>query len=632
MGNIKKIYVVIVSGSLMAFAFILHVMDLEIWKDAALISATLTAGYSIAKKAIQSVMMKAFSIELLVTIAVAGALIIGEYVESAAVTFLFLFGAYLEARTLEKTRSSLKTLMDMAPLEATVLKNGERTVTRVEDINQGDRILIQSGEKVAIDGKIFAGQAFINEAAITGESVPAAKKAADHVFSGSIIDNGYIEVEAEKIGDDTAFAKIIEMVEEAQESKAKAQKFLDRFASVYTPGIIALSILVLVLTGNFELAITFLVIACPGALVISAPVSLVAGIGNGAKNGSLIKGGEVIENFAKIDVLVFDKTGTLTKGQPEVTGIKAFGMNPDDLLKITAEVEIVSEHHLGRTIVSEAENRGLVLINEPCNVTVEKGYGLYAEVAGKNVVIGNRKLFSKKQTIIPTNAENYAIREEKNGNTVIFVGVDNKFAGVILIADQIRHEAINAIRQLKEAGVKQTVMLTGDNRHTAEKVAEQLEIDQFFADMLPEEKVNHIKRLKAEGFKVAMAGDGINDAPAIALSDVGLAMGAAGTDAAMETADVVLMDDKLNKIPYAYALAKATVRNMKQNILIAVGTVTLLLAGVLTGKIFLASGMLIHELSVLIVIINAIRLVRFKRTDQTIDKIIPSGSNLKNVA
>ncbi|UJL46703.1 cadmium-translocating P-type ATPase [Virgibacillus sp. NKC19-16] len=616
MGKVKKIHVVIASGSLLILALLFHFMDMAVWKDIALIVATFIAGYSIAKKAIQTTMMKAFSIELLVTIAVIGALFIGEYVESAAVTFLFLFGSYLEARTLEKTRSSLKTLIGMAPMEATVLKDGERFVKPISEIETGDRILIQSGEKVAIDGKIISGQAFINEATITGESVPANKKIEDQVFSGTIIDNGYVEVEAEKIGDDTAFSKIIELVEEAQESKAKTQKFLDRFANVYTPGILVLSILVLIFTQNFELSITFLVIACPGALVISTPVSLVAGIGNGAKNGTLVKGGEVMENLAKIDVLVFDKTGTLTKGAPEVTGLKAFDMEESELLTITAEAEIISEHHLGRTIVGEAEKRGLTLTNEPEKFTVEKGHGLYATVAGKSVVIGNRKLLRKNGIDLSSAIETYAIDEEKKGNTAIFVGVNEKLAGIISIADQTRQEAIGTIQQLKDAGVKQTVMLTGDNTHTAEKVAAQLGIDHVFAEMLPEDKVNHIKRLKAEGYKVAMVGDGINDAPAIALADVGMAMGAAGTDAAMETADVVLMADKLDKIPYAYSLAKATVRNMKQNIYVAVGTVAFLLAGVILGKIFLASGMLIHELSVLVVILNAIRLVRYKQRGQ----------------
>ncbi|WML46033.1 cation-translocating P-type ATPase [Neobacillus sp. PS3-40] len=616
MGKMKKVHIVIISGILLLIALVMYWLNLGVWKNTVLITTTFIAGWSIANKAIQSARMKAFSIELLVTIAVIGALMIGEYVESAAVTFLFIFGAYLEARTLEKTRSSLKTLIDMAPLEATVLKDGERVILPVEEIKQGDHILIQSGEKIAIDGKIVSGKALINEATITGESVPAAKNIDDLVFSGTIIDNGYIEVEAQKVGDDTAFAKIIELVEEAQEAKAKTQKFLERFANLYTPAIIILSIIVFIITHNIELAITFLVIACPGALVISAPVSLVAGIGNGARNGTLIKGGEVMENFAKVNAVVFDKTGTLTEGKPSVTNIKSFGMDEEALLKITAEAELISEHHLGQTIVKEAKDRGVSLTNEATDFTVEKGHGLYATVASNKVVIGNRKLLSKNNISLDMSIDQFAIQEEKNGNTAIFVGVNNKVAGIISIADQVRQEAVDTIRQLKAAGVEQTIMLTGDNKHTAEKVAAQLGIDTVFAEMLPEDKVNHIKRLQNEGYRVAMVGDGINDAPAIALADVGLAMGAAGTDVAMETADVVLMSDKLNRIPYAYSLAKATIRNMKQNMFFAIVAVSLLLVGVLVGKVFLASGMLIHELSVLIVILNAIRLVRYKQRNK----------------
>lgn len=596
----------------MVTALLFYFMDMNTWKNTALIVATIVAGWSTAKTAIRSLLMKSFSIELLVTIAVVGALFIGEYIESAAVTFLFLFGAYLEVRSLEKTRSSLKTLMAMAPLEATVLKNGEQVVLPVEEIHQGDRVLIRSGENIAIDGKIVSGQAHINEAAITGESIPAKKEIEDHVFSGTLIDNGYIEVIAEKVGDDTTFAKIIELVEEAQEGKARTQKFLEKFANFYTPGILILSVLVLIFTRNIELTLTFLVIACPGALVIAAPVSLVSGIGNSARSGTLIKGGEVIENFAKIDVVVFDKTGTLTQGKPSVTALKAFDMEEERLLQIAAETELISEHHLGQTIVKEANNRGIKLIHEATDFTVEKGHGLHATVSNQHVVIGNRQLLSQHHIPLDARADAYAIEQEKQGNTAIFIGIDNKIAGILSIADQIRKDAVATIQSLKDAGVKETVMLTGDNRHTAEKVAAQLGIDTVHAEMLPEDKVAHVKELQEKGHHVAMVGDGINDAPAIALADVGLAMGAAGTDAAMETADVVLMGDMLHRIPYAYSLSKATVRNMKQNMFFAVGTVAILLVGVLLGKVFLASGMLIHELSVLGVIVNALRLIKYK--------------------
>lgn len=602
-----------VTGLLLAAAIGLHLAGFHEWRQGMLIAATVLAGIPIASKAFKALKMKAFSIELLVTIAVIGALFIGEYVESAAVTFLFLFGAYLEARTLEKTRSSLKALVDMAPLEATVIRDGETLTVPVDEVEEGDRVIIRSGEKVAIDGRIAIGNATLNEAAITGESVPATKTIDDKVFSGTIVDNGFIEVIAERFGDGTTFARIIELVEEAQESKSKTEKFLDRFANIYTPAIVVLSILVYLFTRNIEMTLTFLVIACPGALVISAPVSIVAGIGNGARNGVLIKGGYIMEKLAKIDTVVFDKTGTLTRGRPEVTDIHAIGMDKEQLLLLVAEAETISEHHLGQTIVKEAKRRGLQLRNEPEDAEVIKGNGIRANVAGKMLAIGNRKLMAAEGVQLNREIEDYAIAREKAGNTAIFASIDRKIVGVLSIADRIRPEAEDALRELRASGVKQIIMLTGDNRHTAELVGAQLGLDQVHAELLPEDKVAMIQQLKNAGHRVAMAGDGINDAPAIATADIGLAMGEGGTDISMETADVVLMADRLDQFSHAFSLSKATVRNMKQNTFFAVGTVALLLAGVLLGKVFLASGMLIHELSVLLVILNAIRLIRYTK-------------------
>lgn len=600
-----------ITGSLLAVAFILYLVGLQQQGKIVLMISTVIAGYPILIKAIQALRMKAFSIELLVSIAIVGALYIGEYVESAIVSFLFLFGAYLEARTLEQTRSSLRRLMDMAPIEATVLRDGERRTIPVDDVLVGDLVVIQSGEKVAVDGKVVSGQAFINEAAITGESVPANKRTDDTVYSGTILDHGYIEVITEKIGDDTTFAKIIELVEEAQESKTKTEKFLEKFANMYTPAIIVLSVIVYLFTWNIEFTLTFLVIACPGALVISAPVSIVAGIGNGAKNGVLIKGGEIMEKLAKVDTVVFDKTGTLTKGRPEVTNIKSFTMEENDLLRVVAEAEMVSEHHLGQTIVKEAKARSLSLRNKPDNAEIIKGNGIRVHIAGQQLTVGNRKLMMESGILISPEIDTYAIEREKLGNTAIFAAIDGQVEGIISIADQIRPEAAEAITKLRAAGIKQFYMLTGDNRYTAELVASKLGIDHVFAEMLPEDKVAKVQELQDAGKRVAMAGDGINDAPAIATADIGLAMGGSGSDVAMETADVVLMADKLDQFAHAYSLAQTTVRNMKQNTFFAVGTVVLLLLGVILQKVFLASGMFIHELSVLIVILNAVRLVRY---------------------
>lgn len=609
-----------ITGVLLAAAIGFHLYGFYEGRQALLIAATVLAGIPIAGKAFRALKMKAFSIELLVTIAVVGALFIGEYVESAAVTFLFLFGAYLEARTLEKTRSSLRKLVDMAPLEATVIREGEKMTIAVEEVIEGDRVVIKSGEKVAIDGLIVTGNASLNEAAITGESVPASKAIDDRVFSGTIVDHGFIEVIAERVGDDTTFARIIELVEDAQETQSKTEKFLDRFANVYTPAIVVLSVLVYIFTRNIEMTLTFLVIACPGALVISAPVSIVAGIGNGARNGVLIKGGDIMEKLAKIDTVVFDKTGTLTRGKPEVTDIHTFGIDTTDLLRLVAEAEMISEHHLGQTIVKEAKKQGLQLHNQPENVEIIKGNGIRAIIDGKNLAVGNRKLMGAEGIQIDAEIETYATAREKAGNTAIFASINGKVAGVLSIADSIRPEAEEALRELRASGVKQIIMLTGDNRHTAELAGAQLGLDQVYAELLPEDKVAMIQQLKNAGHRVAMAGDGINDAPAIATADIGLAMGEGGTDISMETADIVLMADRLDQFSHAYSLAKATVRNMKQNTFFAVGTVALLLAGVLLGKVFLASGMLIHELSVLLVILNAIRLIRYTKRKPAVQR------------
>lgn len=612
MKRLRKKQVVILTGFLLVAGLILGWMDVGVARDIFLLLATLVAGIPIMTKAIQSLRLKIISIELLVTIAVIGAVIIGEYIESAAVTFLFLLGVYLESRTLEKTRSSLKTLLDLAPLQARILQNGEKVMVAAEDVEKENIVFVHPGEKIPVDGKVLSGNASVNEATITGEAVPVSKKRDDTVYSGTILDSGYLELEATRTGDDTTFAKIIQLVEEAQETKAKTQKYLEKFAGYYTPLIIALAILVYLFTKDIELTLTFLVISCPGALVISAPVSIVAGVGNGAKNGILIKGGEIMEQLAKVDIVAFDKTGTLTVGTPEVTAIKGFGIEELELLELTATAEQYSEHHLGKAILKEAKKRKPAITSVPQDFEIFKGKGLQAKVNGKLVLIGNRKLMLDHQLTLSKEILAYAEAEEKKGRTAVLVAQQQEIVGVISIADKVRPDAVNAIQNLKRFGIKKVVMLTGDNKATAEKVAEELQIDGFYAELLPEQKVSILKELKENGHRVAMVGDGINDAPAIAAAHVGIAMGGAGTDAAMETADVVLMSDRLDRLPLATGLAKATVKNMKQNMYFAVAIVTILLIGVLTKTVFLASGMFIHEASVLLVILNALRLVHYK--------------------
>lgn len=598
-----------ISLFLIIFAFILGGTT----KDVFLILATIIAGFPISYQAFQAIKYRTFSIEMLVTIAVIGALFIGEYVESAVVTFLFLFGSFLEKRTLQKTRSSIQELTEMAPEEAVVLRDGKEQTISIEDVQIGDRIIIRPGGKVPVDGKILIGEASINEATVTGEPTPAQKGAQDEVFSGTIVDNGYIEIEAEKVGSDTTFARIIELVEEAQDTQSEREKFLNKFANIYTPAIVVLSILVYIIMQDLHIAITFLVIACPGALVIGVPVSNVAGIGNGAKNGALIKGGEVMDDLAKVDTILFDKTGTLTKGKPQVSDIKVFSnATEDDVLQRVATAEQISEHHLGKTIVQAAHDKGLTLGSIDSGEVI-KGAGVVAQVSKQTLAIGNRKLMEENNILISEQTEAYAVKKEKEGNTAIFVARKGEIEAIISIKDEIREDAKRAIKSLRKNGIKKMIMLTGDNEHTAALVAKELQLDDYVAEMLPEEKAAYVKQLQEEGHVVAMAGDGINDAPAIATANIGLAMGEGGTDVSMETADVVLMADRLTQFSHAYALAKATLRNVKQNIFIAVGTVVLLLIGVLNDVVHLASGMFVHEASVLLVIINGMRLLTYGR-------------------
>ncbi|CAM2841492.1 heavy metal translocating P-type ATPase [Salinicoccus roseus] len=603
-----------ISGALIVIGIVAGILGYSEVTNITFIVATVVAIGPIINKAWMALTMKSFSIELLITIAVIGAMFIQEYTEAAIVTFLFLFGAYLEKRTLNKTRSSIQSLVDMAPATATVIRDGKEMELDVDEVEAGDHVIVRPGGKVPVDGTILSGQAHINEAAITGESNLRFKAEDAEVFSGSVLDSGYIELTATKVGEDTTFSKIIELVEEAQERKSGTEKFLNTFAQYYTPAIVVLAIVVYFLTRNLHLSITFLVIACPGALIIGAPVAYVAGIGNGAKNGALIKGGEVIDNFAKVDTVIFDKTGTLTEGSPTVTDITIFDdTDEENFLRQVANVEMVSEHHLGQTIVKEAKSKSIPVEKS----TVEdaeaiKGKGVSGIFEGAKYIIGNKKLMEDYNIELDTDTEAKYIDQQKAGNTAIFVARDNQIVGILSIMDKIRQDAFTAIQTLRDKGVGSLVMLTGDNYHSAKKVSDILGLDGFHAELMPDDKMKYIEDEKERGRKVMMVGDGINDAPALAFADVGIAMGHGGTDIAMETADVVLMGSRMEQLAHGFTISKMTYRVMLQNTAIALLTVALLLGGVLYGYIHLASGMLIHEVSILLVILNAMRLRKIK--------------------
>ncbi len=593
--------------------------------NTAMIAAALIAGWDIAARAFASLRNKHISIELLVTIATAGALVIGEYWEAAAVTFLFILGAYLEARTLSRTRQVLKGLLDLAPTTAVVLRDGRQVEVMPGEVEKGEIVLIKPGSKVPVDGEVVEGRSAVDESAITGEPMPEEKAGGAKVFAGTVNQNGLLKVRATGVGADTTLARIIRRVEEAQEEKAPTQRFIERFAKYYTPFIIALSAVVFLITRDIELALTLLVIGCPGALVISTPVSVVAGIGRAAKAGILIKGGEYLENAGKISALAVDKTGTLTRGKPQVTDVTAFDLpagldlpgadgrwdaSQAAVLYLAGIVEAGSTHPLARSIYSAAEALGSLPPAEHFEACV--GRGVRADYQGRTIAVGSPELMAELKVAVDARAQAALDSLRAEGKTAVLVSVAGVLAGVLGISDPIRETSPAMIRRLKESGVERIVMLTGDDPLTAQSIARQAGIQDVHAGLLPEDKLQVIRGLQAEGHVVAMVGDGINDAPALAAADIGIAMGAAGSDVAIETADIALMADDLMKIPEAVRISRATLANIRQNVWIALATVSGLLLGVLLGEVHMAGGMLIHEISVLIVILNGMRLMRVK--------------------
>lgn len=607
----KKNQITIISGLLILFGFFSHfVLDNLFLSEWSLIIASIFGVAPIAIQAFQALKVKVISIDILVTIAVIGAFLIQNYEESAIVTFLFLFGHFLEQRTLNQTRSAIKELTDMAPESALrQVSDGEFEEVEVDDVDEGDILLVKTGAKVPVDGTVLVGEGHINEASITGESVPTNKGVDSEVFAGTILENGTLQIRADRVGEDTTFGKIIELVEEAQDSKSEAERFIDRFSKYYTPAVLVISILVWVISRDVELAITVLVLGCPGALVIGVPVSNVAGIGNGARNGVLLKGSEVIHDFSRVDTVVFDKTGTLTIGNPEVAEIANYSDNQKAAFGYLASVERESDHPLGKAILDYIGNTTYYPVEE---TEVVKGGGIIAKVNGHRVVIGNVALMEQENIILNKEAQENIRRFEENGNSLVLTAVDGSLEILMGIRDQIRPGVKKDLQALKKLGVKNLVVLSGDNQGTVNLVAKELGLTEAHGHMLPEDKSSYIAKLQKEGQIVAFVGDGVNDSPSLALSDIGIAMGS-GTDVAIETSDVVLMNSDFSRLPHALGLTKATARNMKQNILIAVGVVLILLFSVFFSDwMNMSIGMLVHEGSILVVIFNGMRLLKYQ--------------------
>ncbi|HHV38231.1 MAG TPA: heavy metal translocating P-type ATPase [Tepidimicrobium sp.] len=607
----NKNRITLINGILIAIAFIskwaINNMNIFTW---ALIIASILGVAPIVIQAYQALRVKVVSIDVLVTIAVVAAFLIQNFEESAIVTFLFLFGAYLEQRTLHQTRSAIKELTEMAPESALKqMDNGEFEEVEVDDVDIGDILLVKTGAKIPVDGTVLSGEGSVNEASITGESIPVAKEKGLKVFAGTILDNGTIQIVADRVGEDTTFGKIIELVEEAQDSKSEAERFIDRFSKYYTPAVLIISFIVWLFSRDIELAITILVLGCPGALVIGVPVSNVAGIGNGARNGVLLKGSEVISDFSRLDTMVFDKTGTLTAGNPSVAEKEYYGDDIEKALSYLASVERESDHPLAKAVL---EDIGEVTYLAVEDTEVIKGGGIIANVDGHRIAVGNVALMKREKVELSDRVKADVARFERNGNSLVLTSVDGELKILMGVRDQIRPGVKEDLQRLRRLGVKNLIMLSGDNQGTVDAVSRELGLTEAYGNMLPEDKSEYIRRLiEDEGQIVAFVGDGVNDSPSLALAHIGIAMGG-GTDVAIETSDVVLMNSDFGRLPHALGLTKATARNMKQNIFIAVGIVFILLASVLFSDwMNMSIGMLVHEGSILAVILNGMRLLRY---------------------
>ena len=607
----KKNHITFLSAILIVTAFVSKLVfdntGIFVW---ALVIASVIGAAPIVIQAYQALRVKVISIDVLVTIAVVGAFFIKNYEESAIVTFLFLFGAYLEQRTLNKTRSAIKELTKMAPESALKkMENDEFEEVEIGEVDVGDILIVKTGAKVPVDGTVIVGEGHINEASITGEAVPVGKKKDSMVYAGTILENGTIQIIATRVGEDTTFGKIIELVEEAQDSKSEAERFIDRFSKYYTPAVLLLSILVWVFSRDIELAITILVLGCPGALVIGVPVSNVAGIGNGARHGILLKGSEVINDFSRLDTMVFDKTGTLTIGNPKVADKEIYVDNADEILSYLASVEKESDHPLAKAVVEYIGEAKVYTVEK---TDVVKGGGIVARVDGHRVAVGNVALMEQEKIFLNEKARADIKRFEKNGNSIVLTAVDGELKALMGVRDQIRPGVKENLQKLKKLGVKSLVVLSGDNQGTVDLVADELGLTEAHGHMLPEDKSAYIERLQAKGQILAFVGDGVNDSPSLALAQIGIAMGS-GTDVAIETSDVVLMNSYFSRLTHALGLTKATANNMRQNIFIAVGVVLVLLASVFFSEwMNMSIGMLVHEASILAVILNGMRLLRYK--------------------
>ena len=619
-----KVIASVVSGVLLLLGWLFTCAELSGLLVAAIYAASALIGaYYFGREALEELFFeRAIGIELLMTVAAVIAFALGEWGEAAMLCFLYSISEALEGYTEAKTRGAIQALMKLTPKLATVLRDGKEIVIPVEELRVGELFRVKPGQSVPTDGEVVKGNSSLNQAPVTGESVPVEKKLGDGVFAGSINGEGSLDVQVTKAYAENTISRIIQMVEEAQVNQGQSQRFIERFGAWYSPTVLAFG-LVIAVGGMFVFglewsqaltrATVFIVAAAPCALVISIPITLVATLGTGARRGVLIKGGVFVEQLAKVQVIALDKTGTVTRGEPEVTEIV---MAPnarkteEELLSIASAIELHSQHPLAKAIVRIAEQRKI----EPDRSVEEfrslTGAGAVAEVGGECVHLGKPLLFADELGVSLSDVQSHIDRLQSSGNTVVIIGTAKELWGLIGIRDNVRPNVAKAIAQLHQAGIRRVVMLTGDNRRTADTIAGEVGVDEVFADLKPEDKVACILRLEQEVGLVAMVGDGVNDAPALAEATIGVAMGAAGTDVALETADIALMSDDLEKLVFAIALARRNRAIVQQNLALSTIVIAVLVVGAIVGMFTLPIAVIGHELSEMLVIANGLRMLR----------------------
>jgi len=588
------------------------------------IIAVLIGVYYPAKKALIALRNLTATIHLLMLIGAGGALALGMWSEAAILIFVYSLGDVLESYAVDKARGAIRSLMDLAPKQALVRKDGKEIVLPVEEINVGDIVVVKAGERIPVDGTVMVGSSFVDQSTVTGESVPVTKKIGDTVFAGTINQKSFLEVKVDKPANETMLSKIIYSVEEAQSKKISFQRFSDKFSNLYTPAMFVLGVSVAVIPPLFFGAewmpfilrgLVVFVVSCSCGLALSVPVAVVAAMANSARKGVVFKGGAYFESAQKVKAIALDKTGTLTIGRPEVTDIVTFGkVSQAELLSVAASIECRSSHPLADAILRKAKES---------NISIEADLDEFGEITGKGVkamMNGNQCFagsarFLQENAISTENIQQQVVELENQGKTTILVGQDYKLLGVLAIADALRPGAKETLKIIHDAGIK-TVMLTGDNERCAKAIAAQVGVDEYYAQLLPEDKVNVVKQLKEKYGSVAMVGDGVNDAPAMAVSNVGIAMGAAGTDVAVEAGDIVLMSDDLSKINFVRELSRKTVNIIKQNIAVSLINIAFMVAAALLGYLGLVTGLLLNEISALVVIGNALRLLTSKNKSE----------------